>query len=87
MAKINPNENLQLEHLDKTVSLITWALLIIVGGLLFALGGILNDSWTTKQATYLDLRDKVFEQNQKIENLNKTINLVCKTWRKDCPTQ
>lgn len=83
--KINTNNEIRLEQLDKTVTLITWALLIIVGGLIFALGAILNDSWASKQATYLDLRDKVFEQNLKMDNLNKKLDLVCKTWRKDCP--
>lgn len=55
-----------LEQLDAKVNFITWALLIIVGGLLFTLGGILNDSWAIKQASYQSLTDKVnilIEQN------------------------
>jgi hypothetical protein len=85
MAKINPNENLKLEHLDKTVNFITWALLIIVATLMFALGAMINDYLAMKQASYEDLKDKVIEQNSKVDSLNKTINLICKTWRKDCP--
>lgn len=55
-----------LEQLDNKVNFITWALLIIVGGLLFTLGGILNDSWAIKQSSYQNLADKVnilIEQN------------------------
>ncbi len=81
-----------LEQLADKVNIITWALLIIVGSLLFTLGGILNDSWANKQATFEDLKDSVIEQNfiikeqqKDLEKVNEYLDTICKTWRKDCP--
>ncbi|MBI3888629.1 hypothetical protein HY311_02450 [Candidatus Nomurabacteria bacterium] len=47
--------------------------------------GLVLDANRFKTETYQNLVDKVNDQNYRIEDLNKTVNLVCKTWRKDCP--
>jgi len=62
-------------------------LFITLLGLTFALGAIMIDTFRSSESSYSSLENTVNQQNDKINNLSKTVNLVCKTWRKDCPTQ
>jgi len=84
-SKLSESGESKLNNLDQNVKIVVWALLIMMAGMVFALGAVFNDYLAAKQATYQNLVDKVNEQNYKIDRLNKTVDLVCKTWRKDCP--
>lgn len=92
MSKIDLTTNTKIDHLDKTINLLTWGLLAIVVALIFSLGAIWNDYLAMKQASYEDLKDSVIEQNFIIKQqaeatgkTNKYLETICKTWRKDCP--
>lgn len=50
------------------------ALLVIVAGLLIAVGAIWNDYLVNKQATYQSLLDKVRDQESKIDTLTNEIH-------------
>lgn len=80
-----------LKKRQKLSELVSMGLIVIlfltILGLAFALGTIMVDSYRSSESSYLDLVNKVNEQNYKISDLNKVVNLICKTWRKDCPNQ
>ncbi len=68
--------------------LLTGVIVVMFLGFITLLISVLSpmiDAWRFKGSTYQNLVDKVIEQNNKIDDLNRTVNLICKTWRKDCP--
>jgi hypothetical protein len=92
MPKIDVTTNTKIDHLDKTINFLTWGLLAIVIGLIFALGAIWNDYLAMKQASYENLKNSILEQNfilkeqgKDLEETKKYLDTLCKTWRRDCP--
>lgn len=81
----NQNVGSQLDTLKTLMYVVVIVLLVGFLGAIFGAGAIVQNHLAEKQATYLDLRDQVFKQNSMIEGLSKKLDLVCKTWRKDCP--
>ncbi len=84
-SNINTNVGSELDTLKTLMWAVVVVLLVGFLGAIFALGAVVQNHLAEKQATYLDLRDRVFEQKSLIESLDKKLDLVCKTWRKDCP--
>lgn len=59
----------KLSFLEKYQALTGSVFLALIVASVFALGAIWNDYLAMKQATYLDLRDKVEKQNLLLEEL------------------
>jgi hypothetical protein len=98
MAKLDLNKIAQtssdvedLKKRQKISELVSMGIIVVFFiafiGVVFALGISMTDSYRSSESSYSDLVNKVNDQNYRISELNKTLNLVCKTWRKDCPIQ
>ncbi len=78
-------QTFEIKLLKDVVYVLLLVMFIGFAGMFVATSAMLWSAWKDKQGSYESLKDKILEQNYKIDELNKTANLVCKTWRKDCP--